>query len=103
LKSGSLLGSSHRVKSGRTQLQLGMRLLNICPSGILVDFVLDRTMKRQSIRVEYFDIASKVYTFRNGKRVEKNSEGWFTTCHDRFTRNFMGKEQIEAWRTARPN
>jgi len=103
LKSSSLLGRSHRVKSGRTQLQLGMRLLNICPSGILVDFVLDRTTKRQSIRVEYFDIASKVYTFRNGKRVEKNPEEWFTTCHDKFTRNFMGKEQIEAWRTARPN
>ena len=103
LKSSSLLGSSHRVKSGRTQLQLGMRLLNICSSGILVDFVLDRTTKRQSIKVEYFDSASIVYTFRNGKRVEKNPEEWFTTCHDKFTRNFMGKEEIEAWRTARSN
>jgi hypothetical protein len=94
------------VKSGRTQLQLGMRLLNICPSGILVDFVLDRTTKRQSMRIEYFDVTSKVYSFRNGKRIEKKPEEWFKACHDRINTNgnFMGKEKIESWRqTERSN
>jgi superfamily II DNA or RNA helicase len=105
LKSSALLGTRQRVKSGQTQLQLGMRLLNICQSGILVDFVLDKTTKRQSMRIEYFDRTSKVYTFRNGKRIEKNSEQWFKACHEMVdeAKAFTGKEKIEAWRSQRLN
>jgi len=105
LKSSALLGSRQRVKSGQTQLQLGMRLLNICQSGILVDFVLDKTTKRQSLRIEYFDNRSIVYTFLNyGKRVEKKPEKWFEAWHKIVeAKAFTGKEEIETWRSQRLN
>ena len=98
LTSSALLGINQRVQSGRTQLQLGMRLLNICQSGILVDFVLDKITKRQSMRIEYFDIDSKVYT-RGTRRIEKDPQEWFKVCHEMTNdKAFTGKEKIENWR-----
>jgi len=105
MKGSALLGTNHRMLSGRTQLQLGLRLLDICTSGILVDFALDRNSKRQSMKIEYFDVTSKVYTFGgNGKRTEMKPEVWFKNWHERTKdKQFEGKANINKWRSDHSN
>ena len=99
LTSSALLGTSQRMRSGRIQLKYGMHLLNICRSGILVDFVLDEKTKRQSMRIEYFDIDSTVYTFINGRRTSTDPETWFEGWHKHCEKD--RKEFFEEWQTTR--
>ena len=99
LTSSALLGTSQRMRSGRIQLKYGMHLLNICRSGILVDFVLDEKTKRQSMRIEYFDIDSTVYTFINGTRTRTDPETWFKGWHKHCERD--RKEFFKEWQTTR--